>query len=278
VARDEQMSDSPRRKPSECRVLHTRLLKCTLEVEHARAYWSHMGEVFQRGGINVSAKHVCEHYWFGARSLGRTTVLLTNLRARFDAFPDALRTLAAWVDVPPSTRRLVCHWHLQLSDPLYRRFTGDYLVQRHARAPAQVTHALVVEWVGQQGAERWGMATRVQFASKLLSSAHAAGLLASVHDPRALRWPVVDDLALTYLLYLLRDVQIDGGLLDNPYLASVGMAGDTLERRLAKLTAIRFRRQGDVIDFGWLYPDLAGWADAHLARGADRALGAGGRG
>ena len=62
---------------------------------------------------------------------------------------------------------------------------------------------------------------------------------------------VVGDLPLTYLLYLLREVEFAGTLLENPYLASVGLSGDELGRRLRGLTALQFIRQGSLVDFGW---------------------------
>ncbi|MGA7979109.1 MAG: hypothetical protein WCA32_02665 [Chromatiaceae bacterium] len=134
-------------RPAECVQLHTRLLKCTLEVENSRAYWRHSAERRAR----PVARTAFEEYWFGARSLGRAKVLMTNFRARFDAFPPALEALGIWTDMDPDTRRLICHWHLQLSDPLYRAFTGEYLVERHGRVPGEVSHAPVVTWVGQEG-------------------------------------------------------------------------------------------------------------------------------
>jgi hypothetical protein len=90
-------------------------------------------------------------------------------------------------------------------------------------------------------------------------------LIGSVRDPRPLTVPRVDDLSLAYLIYLLRNVRIEGGLLANPYFASVGLEGAELEQRLKDLPGLRFRRQGDLIDFGWVYPDLAAWARAELA-------------
>ena len=112
------------------------------------------------------------------------------------------------------------------------------------------------------------MSTKVQFASKLLSSAMAAGLIGSTRDPRPLVVPKVDDISLAYLLYLLRQVQIEGSLLTNPYLASLGLGGAELEQRLKALPGLRFRRQGDLIDYGWVYPDLTAWSQAQFAPGA----------
>lgn len=247
------------KRPREETTLHTRLLKCALEVDDARAFWCHAEptSVF-------TAQQAFEAYWFGARSLPRIEVLLTNLRARFSTYPAALEVLHRWREMSPDIRHLICHWHLQLSDPLYRRFTAEYLVERRGNARAEVTRALVIGWVGQQGPGRWTMSTRIQFASKLLSSAFSAGLLTSNHDPRPLRLPRVPDEALEYLLYLLRETDFEGSLLDNPYLRSVGLDDTFLTDRLRQLPSLSFKRQGDLIDLDWRYPDLKQWADNRL--------------
>ena len=251
-------------RPAEETRVHTRLLKCALEADDARAYWRHRDP----DEPPVDASHVFDTYWFGARSLSRIQVLLTNFRARFDAFPTALRVLHAWPDMDPDTRKLICHWHLQLSDPLYRAFTGDALVARREGPRPEITRAVVLAWVSDQGPGRWTMSTRIQFASKLLSAALSAGLVGTNRDPRPLLWPRVGDDALTYLLYLLRGIDFAGTLLANPYLASVGLDGDTLASRLRTLPALTFRRQADLVDFGWRFEDLPAWADVVHARGA----------
>lgn len=258
-------------RPSEETRVHTRILRCTLEVDDSRSYWSHKAHA----NGSTTARKAFEEYWFGGKSLSRAEVLIANLRARFDAFPAALEVLSGWEDMDPDTRRLVCHWHLQLSDPLYRSFTGSYLVARHDAGRPTVSHDLAVAWVGEQDTGRWNMATRIQFASKLLSSAHAAGLIASTRDPRPLQYPRVAELPLTYLAYLLREVRFDGTLLDNPYFASVGLRGAILEEKLRGLSALRYRRQGDLVEFDWRYGSLVEWASATVfGSGSPRAGGA----
>jgi hypothetical protein len=255
-------------RPREAMQFHARLLKCALEVEDSRAYWARVD-----GSANVGAQQAFDEYWFGARSLSRIEVLLANMRARFDAFPAALETLHRWPHMAPDTRRVICHWHLQLADCLYRAFTGEYLVSRRAGPRVEVTRDLVVNWVGQEGLGRWKMATRIQFASKLLSAAFSAGLVATNRDPRAVQIPRVPDDALEYLMYLLREVEFDGTLFQNPYIASVGLEGSSLEDRLRGLPGLGFRRQGDLLEFAWRYPDLRAWAAANAGRRAELAGG-----
>lgn len=253
-------------KPSEVREIHTNLLKCTLEIESSRAWWGQPSDTADR----TVADRAFAESWFGARSLPRVKVLVSNMRTRFDAYPHALRVLREWQHMEPGTRALICHWHLQLTDPLYRAFSGDFLVGRHDAVRAEATRDMVTRWVGDQGPGRWTTKTRVQFASQLLVSAKAAGLIENLRGPRRLLFPRVGDDALTYLLYLLRGVELEGTLLDNPYLASVGLTSRLAEDRFRALEALHFRRQGDLVDFGWVYRDLEGWAHATVAARDER--------
>ncbi|MDH5674432.1 MAG: DUF1819 domain-containing protein [Myxococcales bacterium] len=254
---------SPRARPSETTEVHTRLLKCTLAIDESRAYW----ERVDPGDTRPRAQQAFERYWFGAKSLPWVEVLLINMRARFDAFPEALEVLRRWRDMLPETRAAICHWHLQLTDPMYRSFSGDYLVQRRDALRPEVRRDTVIQWVADQGPGRWTMATRKQLASKLLSCAFSAGLVAGRRDPRPLLYPRIPDDALGYLLHLLRGVSFHGSLTDNPYLRSVGQQGAILEDRLRALPSLQYRRVGNVVDFGFRHSDLRAWARAQLFDG-----------
>jgi hypothetical protein len=245
-------------RPAEVTDVHTRLLKCALIVPESRAWWQHVDPTSR---VHPAAQ-AFEEFWFGAKSQGRVKVLISNLRARYDAFPAALAVLKGWPDMDPESRTAICHWHLQLADPLYRAFAGDYLPERRMGARAEIRQDQVVSWVSQQGPGRWTMSTRIQFASKLLSCAFTAGLVAGRRDPRPLSFPRIPDPALGYLLHLLREVDYEGTMTDNPYLRSVGLESGVLEDRLRGLPELHYRRLGDHVDFGWRFGDLAAWAEA----------------
>ncbi len=246
--------------PAEANQVHTRLLKCALQVEDSRAFWRQAAE---HG--TVDATQAFSEYWLGAKSLARVKVLLTNFRARFVAFPPAVEVLAAWAAMPPDTRALICHWHLQLADPLYRRFSGSFLPQRIDEGRPTVSHSLVIDWVSDQGEARWTMATRRQFASKLLSSAHDAGLIKARRDPRPLTVPRASDDALSYLLHLLRGIDITEPLLDNPYLRSVGLTGSLLSDRLRALPALDYHHSAGAAHVEFHHGSLRDWAEATVA-------------
>lgn len=236
--------------------LHSRLLRCSLCVEESRAYWAHVDPADPR----QSARHAFVQSWFGAKSEAWTTELLANMRVRFDAYPPSLRALAGWRSIPPEARRVVCHFHVQLTDPLYRAFTGRFLAERRADGRLDLHRQKVIDWTVEHGPPRWAVKTQLQFATRLLSCSAAAGLVRGTRDPRALTLPRVSDLALEHILYTLRALRFDGTLVDNPYLASLGLTGGQLAERVRNLPAVGLRRLGDVHELEWRYPDLDAWA------------------
>lgn len=249
-------------RPSEATEYHTRLLKCSLEIEHCRAYWRYV----ERSADENTAQVAFAEYWFGARSLPRVSRLVGDFRHRFDLFPPSLSVLHRWTTMDTVTRRVICHWHLQLADRLYRQFTGVYLAERASTGRADITRDRVVRWIEEAAPKKWMASTRIQFARKLLYSAYEAGIVKEDRDPRELQSPRVSDQALGYILYLLREIEFQGTLASNPYLASVGISPSELERRLRTFHACRFRRQGDLFEFTWAFDGLKKWAEATVLR------------
>jgi len=244
-------------RPSEADQYHAHILKCSLAVEHSRAYWKHVTTAV---GDNTEITAFTE-YWFGAKSLPRVRLFLWTFRDRFDRFPPSTSILHRWKSIDTTTRRLICHWHLQLTDRLYREFTGEYLVDRVGAGRVDVTRDVVVQWLEKRAPQRWTVSTRTQFAKMLLHSAAEAGILKGNRDPRQFQIMRVSDESLGYILYLLRTIQFNGTLVNNPYLASVGITAKDLERRLLAFPSCGFRRQGDLLEFTWRYNGLNEWAE-----------------
>ncbi len=246
-------------RPSETTEVHTRILRLALGIDESRSYWEHVDLAVPP---SLRALPAFEQRWFGAKSLERVRFLLASFAERYDAFPEALKVLQHWHAMDAGTRQVVCHWHLQLSDPMYRRFTGTFLVERRALRDPKVDRDVAIRWVKSEFPGRWSEATCVQFASKLLSAASEAGVVSPRRDPRSLLAPKVSDLALGYLLHLLRGTHFEGTLTQNPYLASVGLTEGYLDQRLRALPGLTFRRMAHLTEFEWAAPNLTAWAEA----------------
>jgi hypothetical protein len=246
---------------TEAAEIHTRILRLALGVEDSRSYWEHVDPTVP---VADRALIAFERRWFGSKSLERVRFLLSTFVERYDAFPEALEVLRHWRAMDAATRQVICHWHLQLSDPIYRQFTGKFLVERRALRDPKVDRDIVLRWVKTEFPERWSAATCVQFASKLLSAASEAGVISPKRDPRSLLTPKIPDLALAYLLHLLRGTRFTGTLTENPYLTSVGLTEGFLDQRLRALRGLTFRRMAQLTEFEWDAPTLAAWAEATL--------------
>jgi hypothetical protein len=225
---------------------HTRILRLTLAVAESRAYWSSV-EPAQAGSARV--ERAFNERWFGHKSLARVKLLLSNFAARFDAYPEALETLRRWVPEAPATRSLVCHWHLQLSDPLYRAFTGSWLVERRLSGRAQFDTDVVARALSTDGLTEVAASTRQQYASKLIRAADEAGLVSpSNQGPRTALAARVPDEALGYLVRLLRQLRFDGDWRDNAYFRSVGLDAESVDARLRRLPDVSYHRMGELIE------------------------------
>lgn len=225
---------------------HTRILRLTLVVQESRAYWEALDPAL-KGAARV--ERAFTERWFGNKSLARVKLLLANFATRFDAYPEALEQLRAWKPLERGTRALVCHWHLQLSDPLYRQFTGAWLAPRREEGRSEFDRDTVARWIADVGPANLAPSTRFQFATKLIRAADEAGLVSPASKgPRTALAPSVPDEALSYLVRLLQLVPHEGSWQDNPYFRSVGLTPELVEVRLRRLPDVTYRRMGELVE------------------------------
>ncbi|MCA1971287.1 MAG: DUF1819 family protein [Caenispirillum sp.] len=240
---------------------HNRLQKVSLAVEESRLYWQAARPDMSSAEEN---RRAFAERWLGAKSSERVAVLLADFRARYAAFPEALGALRRWMPADPVVRRLVCHWHLQLADPVYRRFTAEFLPELRNGGRESVDFSVVLRWVLETNPKGWRPSTCRQVAGRLLSASSEAGLLTAAPDPRRLLVPHVPDEALAYLLHLLREVSIAQPLFANDYLGSVGLSGIFLHQRLNGVPWVKVQRMGDLVSAEWRYASLREWAESVL--------------
>ena len=135
---------------------------------------------------------------------------------------------------------------MQLADSIYRTFTGVFLNQRRLQLNPSIERDVTARWVTQQLKSEWSSATTQRMATGLITSSAAAGLCTDNPGIRRLKYPQVTDEALTYWLYFLRHLCFQGSILDNPYLASVGLSEGELEQRLRRLPGLGAIRSTEI--------------------------------
>jgi hypothetical protein len=242
---------------------HTRILRVMLAVDDCIAYWKAPSDALAPA---ERARAAFDGHWFGTKSEARVKTLLGDMELRFERYPEALAALRAWKP-PREVAPWICHFHTQLADPIYRLFTGDFLPQRRGQGYANIDREAAARWVQERWPGKWSASTCIKFGSNMLATAFEAGLLRDRKDPRKLVSPRVPKLALAYLLYLLRQVEIAGGILESAYLASVLPDAESRRGELRGLDGVRMSAIGDVQSFDWGYPDLKSWAVAQRDSG-----------
>jgi len=242
--------------PAEVTIMHTGILRCTLATDDSYAYWRNVDlEV----PLERRARTAFAERWFGLKSEARVDTLVRNMAQRFDAFPEALTLLHGLKSPPATLRPWICHLHTQLSDPLYRRFTGEYLPQRRAQGLRSLDRDTVARWVDSLEPGRWSVITCRKFGTNLIATAAEAGLLDNRRDPREVPAVKAPEKALGYALYLLRALRFAGTLGDDPYLRSLGADRSSLPLALERVPGVTYRRLGGVDEVDWHYPSLTAW-------------------
>jgi BrxA len=200
---------------------HTGLLRLGLALQQSLAFW-------RKATTDLPTKElVQEAYqqkWFGQVTEARNRYLVAHLAKRF---PYAIRrslNLKASSDM--QRNQLVCHWHLQLTDPLYRSYTGEFLLSCWSNPTTSVTLDESAHWVKNQPlSQDWKAVTIRRLASGLLSAATDAGLCqGSGKTERELRLPNVTEDDLNYLQRLLKASECQTPL---PYHLSVGRSEES---------------------------------------------------
>lgn len=192
---------------------HTGLLRLGLAVPASRIYWERAGS-----GLEIPNR---QESWYPKLSAQRERYLLRQMQRRFP-HPWPAEILSR----PTLTANLVCHWHLQLTDPLYRHYTGDYLLKCWSSGTPAVSLEGTAAWVEKSPvAADWKPNTVRRLASGLMSSASAAGLCdRRGRSERELRLPVVSAADLHYLNDLLDRAQSLGDR--SYYRVSVGLTDE----------------------------------------------------
>ena len=151
---------------------HTGLLRLGLALSQSVVFWERARE---DKPVKALQEQAVAEEWFGSLSATRTRYVVGQLSKRFPF--EAREALSFGDGLEPHQAQLRCHWHLQLADPVYRRFTSQYLLGRWTSPHAMVELEGVIKWVGGLPlAQDWKTVTVRRMGSGLLSAATEAGL------------------------------------------------------------------------------------------------------
>ena len=200
---------------------HTALLRLGLAAPQSILFW-------QKAVEDLPLPQLCqkafEEQWFPELSKSRLTYLVGQMQKRFPFVSRELLGFRARSE--PQQNLLICHWHLQLTDPLYRSFSSNFLMDCWSNPTTSVSLEASTRWVEKQEiAREWQASTVRRMASGLLSAASDAGLCSSKgRGERELKLPLVKADDIDYLKALLNLAKAGNHL--PHYLMSVGKSDE----------------------------------------------------
>lgn len=200
---------------------HTGLLRLGLALPQSLIFWERARHDATPSELVQTA---LEEGWYPELSRARVDYLVKQLARRFPF--SARRMLEFQRRAENSGNQLVCHWHLQLTDPLYRHFTRDFLLSQWSTGNASVDLEECENWVREQEVARdWKPVTVRRMGSGLLNAATEAGLCSgSGRGEHLLKIPTVNTEDIEYLRLLLAEAGASEQL--HGYLLSVGVSAE----------------------------------------------------
>jgi hypothetical protein len=239
-------------RPQEVKSIHSRLLRLGLAVRESQIFWR-TRDPEQSTKLTIERAH--QEGWFGAKSLKQVEYLVTSLDTRFTG---AITDLRVWDPAEKADRCWVCHFHLQLTDPLYRQFTAHYLSHRLERAQPNIEKLSALRWLNQLAPNKWAVATAERLVSGLVSALNEAGFSRGRSSPRDIVIPPLSNESLAYLLFLLKNSEFEGSILSNPYLKTTYL-GEDLERRLTELPGFDYQHNDEGGTLKWKVDSFLDW-------------------
>lgn len=186
-----------------------------LEASASATFWRHADP---SESLSERRARALAEEWYLDLSDARRRYLLGEFDKRFS--PAHLRALKAWQPDAERQAPLLCHWHLQWSDPLYREFTSGFLVNAWAQPETKINVDAVDGWLEQRGSHtEWSASTRRRLASGLLSAAGEAGFLKGSGRLKEVRTVTVDGACMDYLRQQLLSDEGEPGLGEEIFLS-----------------------------------------------------------
>jgi hypothetical protein len=199
---------------------HTRIKKVGPRLDLARAYIRYANP---DDGIAIQRQKAWDEHWFGFLSEPMFKQVLPAFHQRFGQYTSILKTLKGWLEYELEAHdfRLICHLHIQLTDPLYRWVTGTYMPQRYAEGYDEITTMVTFRQIQENGGESFSPPSLNKLSSCILSAARDNGLLKG-KAKKSFDRPLVSVTFLGYLIHVLRLFQFPlSDLPTSPYIQSV---------------------------------------------------------
>ena len=212
---------------------HTTMIRMAARINESKTYLINYSEALNRSELKNSAWN---ESWFGFLGDSIFAVLISGLYNRFGQFPKQVSVLKQWINsgIEHYDFNLVCHLHIQLTDPYYRWLTGEYLPERCNSGLGTFNADLIQADFAAYSTKKMKSNTCRRLLSNLLSSAVECGLL-SGKAQRQFETPIVSSKLFGYLVYTLQEFNFPmSDLRESPYIQSICSDQEKLKRLLVE--------------------------------------------
>ena len=210
---------------------HTTMIRMAGRISESKTYIQN----FSEGLTNKALKEAAwNENWFGFMGDSIFSCMMTGLFRRFGEYPKLTKILQQWIDagIEHYDFRLICHLHIQLSDPYYRWLTGEYLPDREQSNLGEFNADLIHVDFAKQSTKELKANTSQRLLKNLIRSADECGLLSGTVNKK-IECPIVSTKFFAYIIYVLQEFSFPmSELPESPYIKSVCHDEEKLKRLL----------------------------------------------
>ncbi|HRG77874.1 MAG TPA: hypothetical protein PLX69_25160 [Leptospiraceae bacterium] len=197
---------------------HTDLLKVGARIQESKIYL--LNRNFSVSKEDTVSKAFSEK-WFGFKSQTYVKRLISRFELRFSKFPEAFLLLRSWVEkINLKDFKNICHFHIQLTDPYYRWFTGIYLGNLIFLGYEEIPTEALISSFEELVTTPMSVKVKRTLALRLKTAARDCGILEGKTDKKiSLSTPGI--IVLYYILFVLRQIGFPSSdIPSSPYIKS----------------------------------------------------------
>jgi len=200
----------------------TTMMKVGARLEESRSY---LNFVNFEDSLKKQKEKAWNEQWFGFLPEQILETVVFALYQRFGQFPLIVKVLKTWIDKGLDNHdfKLLCHFHIQLTEPYYRWATGQYFYQRYNEGFDDIPSNILGKQLEKAFGKEKDLSSQSyqRLARGILSTARDTGILKGKAE-KFFAHPLVSIEFLGYLVYALYHFKFPfGEFVTSPYIQSV---------------------------------------------------------
>lgn len=213
----------------------TTMMKVGARLDETRSYLNYFDI---NNDLKIQKEKAWNEQWFGFLPEQILETVVYSLYQRFGQFSLMTKVLKSWLNKGLDNHdfKLICHFHIQLTEPFYRWATGQYFSQRYNEAYDDIPSTVLAKQLEKAFMKEKDLSSQSyqRLAIGILSTARDLGLLKGKAQ-KLFAKPLVSIEFLGYLIYTLQHFMFPfAELPSSPYIQSILRDESQLKRLLTE--------------------------------------------